>query len=124
MCANSFLDCSYSTQDVKGALNFSIEHLSSRHLLVIGVGKKSLIFLQNKKKKSDFYDLNQIFFIFPLDILDNFFFFNGLTSPQNIVIRGKNMYIIYCTALSVILGDRRFLEFMIKVSTKTSPRMS
>ena len=51
-------------------------------------------------------------------------FFNGLPSPQNIVIRGKNMYIIHCTALSVILGDQSFLELMIKVSTKTSPRMS
>ena len=51
-------------------------------------------------------------------------FFGGLPRPQNIVIRGKNMYIINCTALSVMLGDQSFIEFMIKVSTKTLPRMS
>ena len=50
--------------------------------------------------------------------------FNGLPSPQNIFIRGKNRYIIHCTALSVILGDQSCLEFMIKISAKTSPRMS
>ena len=46
----------------------------------------------------------------------------GFPSPQNIVIWGQIMYFIRCTALSVILGDQSFLEFMIKVSTKTSPK--
>ena len=91
--------------------------------------KKSQIFFIKIKKigfiwfKSDFYDLNQIFLFFH-GIFQITFFFNGLPSPQNIVIRGKNMYIIHCTALSVILGDQSFLEFTIKVSTKTSPRKS
>ena len=91
--------------------------------------KKSLIFLQ-KSKKSDLFDLNQIFMIsirfflfFPLDISVNFFF-KGLPGPRNIVISGKNRSIIHCIALSVILGDQNFLEFLIKVSKKTSPRIS
>ena len=93
-----------------------------------GLEKITYFFYENKKIgfiwfKSDFYDLNQNFFIFPSDISVNSFF-NGLPSPQNIFIRGKNMNTIHCTALSVILGDQSFLEFMIKVSTKTSPRIS
>ena len=67
----------------------------------------------------------RFFFIFYFSI--GYFsklFFNGHPSPQNIVIRGKNKNIIHCTAYSVILGDQSFLEFMIKISTKTSSRMS
>ena len=88
-------------------------------------------FINIKKKirfiwfKSDFYDLNQIFLIFFTFPWDNSVinFLNGLTSPQNIVIRGKNMYTIHFTALSVILGDQSFLELIMKVSAKSSPRI-
>ena len=82
-----------------------------------GLEKITDFFIQIKKIwfisfKSDFYDFNQISFIFPLDISVKKIF-NGLPSPQNIVIKGKNMYTIHYTALTVILGDLIFLEFTI-----------